>query len=59
MVVSLSGTRGDPQGLERTAQVLVAAGAVVHLSNAAATRAALELLSVGRSLHPATDEEQR
>lgn len=44
VVVSLIGTRDDPQGLERQAEALAAAGAVVHLSNAAATRAALDLL---------------
>lgn len=44
VVVSLVGTRDDPQGLERQAEALAAAGAVVHLSNAAATRAALDLL---------------
>jgi FdrA protein len=58
VVVSLTGTRGDPQGLERTAEALAAAGAVVHLSNAAATRAALDLLSSRRGRHPGTDEEQ-
>jgi FdrA protein len=47
VVVSLTGTRGDPQGLDRTAEVLAAAGAVVHLSNAAATRAAVRLLAKG------------
>ena len=45
VVVSLTGTRGDPQGLARTAEALAAAGAAVHLSNAAATRAALDLLA--------------
>ena len=44
VVVSLCGTSGDPQGLERQALALQAAGASVHLSNAAATRAALALL---------------
>lgn len=44
VVVSLVGTRDDPQGLERQAEAFAAAGAVVHLSNAAATRAALDLL---------------
>jgi FdrA protein len=43
-VVSLTGTSGDPQGLEATARALQAAGASVHLSNAAAARAAIALL---------------
>jgi FdrA protein len=45
VVVSLCGTQGDPQGLRRQAEALAAAGATVHLSNAAATRAALALLT--------------
>ena len=45
VVVSLCGTAGDPQGLEAQAEMLRAAGASVHLSNAAATRKALELLA--------------
>src|SRR3954470_24616308 len=45
VVVSLCGTEGDPQGLDDQAEVLRAAGASVHLSNAAATRTALALLS--------------
>jgi FdrA protein len=44
VVVSLTGTDADPQGRARCAQVLAQAGAAVHLSNAAATRAALSLL---------------
>ncbi|WP_330476557.1 DUF1116 domain-containing protein [Terrabacter sp. C0L_2] len=44
VVVSLTGSEGDPQGLERSAARLVQAGAVVMLSNAAATRAAVRLL---------------
>jgi FdrA protein len=44
VVVSLTGTKGDPQGLERQATALAAAGAYVHLSNAEATRHALSLL---------------
>ena len=58
VVVSLTGTRGDPQGLERTAEALAAAGAVVHLSNAAATRAAVDLLSPRPGRRPGTDEGQ-
>ncbi len=44
VVVSLTGTTGDPQGLERCAQTLVEAGATVMLSNALATRHAIHLL---------------
>jgi FdrA protein len=44
VVVSLIGTTGDPQGLEKTAQELQAAGASVYLSNAAAARAATGLV---------------
>ncbi|MFN0281039.1 MAG: hypothetical protein ACKVZ6_03600, partial [Kineosporiaceae bacterium] len=46
VVVSLCGTAGDPQGLDRQAAALVAAGASVHLSNADATRTAIGLLAV-------------
>jgi FdrA protein len=45
VVVSLTGTQGDPQGVTATAATLTAAGASVHLSNAEATRTALSLLS--------------
>jgi FdrA protein len=44
VVVSLCGTDGDPQGLERQGVALVAAGATVHRSNAAAARAAVALV---------------
>jgi len=44
VVVSLVGTRDDPQGLEAQAQTLADAGAIVHASNAAAIREALTLL---------------
>jgi FdrA protein len=44
VVVSLCGTDEDPQGLDGQAERLRAAGASVHLSNAAATRTALGLL---------------
>src|SRR4051794_28645247 len=44
VVVSLVGSSGDPQGLERTAGTLSAAGASVHLSNAAAARVATALV---------------
>ena len=44
VVVALVGTRDDPQGLEGQAATLVAAGAVVHASNAAATRDAIAVI---------------
>ncbi|CAA9320975.1 MAG: Protein fdrA [uncultured Nocardioidaceae bacterium] len=44
VVVSLVGTDLDPQGLDRQRDALVAAGAEVHLSNAGATRRALDLI---------------
>jgi FdrA protein len=44
VVVSLIGTRGDPQGLEPTARQLQSAGADVYLSNAVAARVATELV---------------
>jgi FdrA protein len=47
VVVSLIGTRDDPQGLESTAKRLAAAGAVVHASNAAASREAVAIVSGG------------
>jgi FdrA protein len=47
VVVSLVGSRSDPQGRDATASALVAAGASVHLSNAAATRAAMDLIRGG------------
>lgn len=40
VVVTLVGTAGDPQGLERQAEALVAAGAWVYRSNAQAARQA-------------------
>ncbi len=43
LVVSLIGTRDDPQGSDDTARRLADAGAIVHRSNAAATREALDL----------------
>ncbi|MGH3413216.1 MAG: FdrA family protein [Marmoricola sp.] len=45
VVVACVGTRGDPQGLSRQAATLARAGAEVHLSNAAATRRAVELVT--------------
>ena len=44
VVVSLTGTPADPQGLDRQALALQAAGASVHLSNAEAARAAADLI---------------
>jgi FdrA protein len=44
VVVSLTASSGDPQGLDRTAEALVNAGASVHLSNAAAARTAVALV---------------
>ena len=45
MIVSLVGTDLDPQGLDAQRDALVAAGAEVHLSNASATRRALDLIA--------------
>jgi FdrA protein len=44
VVVSVTGTRDDPQGLRQQVSALHGAGAWVHLSNAAAARCALDLL---------------
>ena len=44
VLVSLVGTDLDPQGLAAQRDALVAAGAEVHLSNASATRRAIELI---------------
>lgn len=44
VVVTLVGSRGDPQNRDATAAALAAAGASVHLSNAAAARAAVGLI---------------
>jgi FdrA protein len=44
VVVSVTGTRDDPQGLAGQVAALREAGASVHLSNAGAARAALDLL---------------
>jgi FdrA protein len=43
VVVTVVGTTSDPQGLERQVRTLAEAGAEVHLSNAGATRRAVEL----------------
>jgi succinyl-CoA synthetase alpha subunit len=45
VVVSLTGTTGDPQGLSRSAEALQQAGAAVFLSNAQATRRAVSLVA--------------
>jgi FdrA protein len=45
IVVSLTGTSGDPQGLGRSADLLQEAGASVYLSNAQATRHALSFIA--------------
>ena len=47
VVVAVVGTRDDPQDLRAQVAALHAAGAWVFLSNAAATRCALDLLSRG------------
>jgi FdrA protein len=47
VVVTVVGTAADPQGLERQVSALAEAGAEVHLSNAEATRRAIELLTDG------------
>jgi FdrA protein len=44
VVITVVGTSHDPQGYERQVEALAAAGAEVHLSNAGATRRALEIL---------------
>ena len=44
VVVAVVGTAHDPQDLDRQVRVLAEAGAEVHLSNAGATRRAIELL---------------
>ncbi|HSR25529.1 MAG TPA: FdrA family protein, partial [Candidatus Eisenbacteria bacterium] len=46
VVVSLCGSEADPQGLDRQVDMLRRAGASVHLSNAAAARAAVDLVEV-------------
>jgi FdrA protein len=43
VVVTVVGTAHDPQGLDRQVAALAGAGAEVHLSNAGATRRALEI----------------
>jgi CoA-ligase len=48
-VATLVGAAGDPQGLDRQAAALVAAGASVHRSNARAAEHAATLASAVRS----------
>ncbi|HEU4913513.1 MAG TPA: FdrA family protein [Actinomycetes bacterium] len=48
VVVSLCAAADDPQGLERQAEALAAAGASVHLSNADAARTAVGLVGGSR-----------
>jgi FdrA protein len=48
VVITVVGTSHDPQGLDRQVETLAAAGAEVHLSNAGATRRALEILGAAR-----------
>jgi FdrA protein len=48
VVVSLCGTAGDPQDLEKQASAFTAAGASVFLSNAAAARAAVALVGAAQ-----------
>jgi len=44
VVVAVVGTAADPQGLDRQVRALADAGAEVHLSNARATRRAVEII---------------
>jgi FdrA protein len=46
VVVVVVGTRADPQDLARQVRLLVDAGAEVHLSNAGATRRAIDLMGL-------------
>ncbi len=48
VVVCVVGTAQDPQDRDRQVRALVEAGAEVHLSNAAATRRAIELAGGSR-----------
>jgi FdrA protein len=52
VVVSLTGTAGDPQGRDAQAAALASAGATVLLSNAAATRLAVDLATADTSAQP-------
>jgi len=53
VVVALCGAAGDPQGLDRQAAVLRAAGAVVTRASAHAARLALAAAGLGREAGPA------
>jgi len=53
VVVALCGAAGDPQGLDRQAAALRAAGAVVTRSSAHAARLALAAAGLGRGAGPA------
>ena len=48
VVVAVVGTNADPQGLDGQVRALADAGAEVHLSNAAATRRALDLIGAAQ-----------
>jgi FdrA protein len=48
VVIAVVGTNADPQDRDAQVRALVGAGAEVHLSNAAATRRAVELLGSNR-----------
>lgn len=48
VVASVIGTRDDPQGRDRQAAALAAAGAIAHASNAAAAREAMALVGTRR-----------
>ena len=50
VIVTVVGTAADPQGLDRQVSALAEAGAEVHLSNAGATRRAIELLRTRRAM---------
>nr|MBA2699027.1 FdrA family protein [Nocardioidaceae bacterium] len=52
VVVSIVGTRDDPQDLEAQAEMLADSGAIVHASNAAATREALAILGESTRQEP-------
>ena len=49
-MVAVVGTAADPQGLDRQVRALADAGAEVHLSNAGATRRAVELVDQAGAL---------
>ena len=60
VVVSLCGTSGDPQGRDRQAEALAAAGAAVFASNAAATRHAVSLAEGSdHALEPGANGDRR